>query len=722
MKRKICELVVLLLISTFFKMPSFSLIDYYKSNCQSVKNFESNISDNDRLISRSKLIGKGFSIANFINFINKNNSSPFFSDISQLSIPMILFLLLTFSSFLTFCFFLCCCDRLKKTNEKMTSLFFVFTIIFAILFFGLFVGTFVMLISTYQVFSSPVCEIAKIYVGLIAGSTYTNSTFIGLSNLQTLLTTFQTQIPNFLNLQNDFDVIYGANLQGYALPALQSLLVFSNTYLNSVTSDSNGGVTKPQSILKMSNYVNYEIFNEFNMVDQATNQITNAMFIGTKVNTQINGTALFSQAVQIFQTSFINFQLNLSGNLQSYLKLIINGLNFGSASFWVAIFLLFISLTLVGVTAMFVWFQNINKVDRCRLGAKILLILIAFVTFLLSFLCFYYVLMSITITSTCLTIPTVLNTIDLSSLLNSWGVVLDPAVNTIVANCIPKAASGNPYYLVNDTIGRNFDIIYYLDGVTHFNNLINFLQKNGTNSSGITNVIDYWTKISTGILIDQLPVTQTLVNLNNLTSCGKVSYQFNAINCTSGIPCSPIFQNSGFIPPNCCDASRANFLYNNLYSYLNDEWNLMSQMINDLAGSSISTPNSLETTAKLNCIQVSANFQNIKNQTGSFLTSLSSKGGFLNNLNCTIVRQNILNIEELLCFNVNNKLVTFTIVLVITILTLLAGSWTLCLALVTMEKFIENFKIQPDTSRNDSNARFLGKDNPDYDPEKELVY
>lgn len=645
-----------------------------------------------------------------IKWATGTGPSPVFTEMSQVSVPLLFMIIFAAASFGIFISFIFTCDRCKKTNARLAYAFFVLSIVFAVIFMAFYLACFGISIPTSSGLKTPLCEVARIYMNFASGISYNKSSFIGFNRFNNLIKDFANSIVNFPNLQSQFEKLFTGNLESLALPALQSLLIFSDNYSGRQTSDGSGQVSSPVTVRNLTATVNEKIGAEFTFFDKATNRITSAMQVGLRIDSTINGTTLFKNGIVDFGVQMNNFQIYLQGNYKSGVSWAISVLNTGSSSLWGVFVVCLFAVGLLVVAIIFIWYQNTGKIDRCRLGAKIMLVLLGFICLLLSIFLIYFASLSVGVTTACKSIPLLLSTQNMVDLMFNWGIQADPRLVKLAQNCLSLSGKGSVYYLVDDTFDQLNGIITYLDGLSLFDDLQSGLNSTNFGSNAINALVSSWGLYSQSILVDQPGAVSSLKYLNNMTKCGGVSYQFNAVNCTNNQTCLGILGGQGLMAFSCTDPTSTSFIYNNLLSFVNDEFSLLTAMINDFSGPAPNTPLSLIIQTKQACFSFASIFNNIKNQTGSFINWLPEKGGFARNMNCTVIQQNLLNVEELLCFQTNNNLVLYSVFLAITVLFLFLANWTVYCTMVNMDRLVEDLKIHQDTARNLSGVRFLDQE------------
>ena len=199
-------------------------------------------------------------------------------------------------------------------------------------------------------------------------------------------------------------------------------------------------------------------------------------------------------------------------------------------------------------------------------------------------------------------------------------------------------------------------ILDFIDGLSLLGSTLKNITNEGMTSPSINSTITTWDLIAKSILPGQVSAISTLKSLNNMISCGGTSLQFNRFNCTNS-NCQEIINSTGFVMPSCA-SSKASEMFQNLQNFVIDESLLMMNMINDLNSTEIGvlTPNSLQIGYRNQFQQSSKNFQVISATLGRFLIPANVfSDGFLRNCNCTIVRNQLSNLNDQFCSDFNNS-------------------------------------------------------------------
>lgn len=687
MKIKSFTKLALILILTFtFAKTQSQVNTLFNQYCNSTRLNSLQISQTERETARLALKGSAFSGTSLSNYLNDSNISPIISQIGAAVILAAILVIAVLQSFITFLTFFCCCDRAAEPSTKCAKLFALISLLFLVCFVSILAAFVYYAIGISSNMTNAVCGIIAIPYDLLFGAQYPNMTFIGFPNLQYVLGNFSNSAPNLSQVSQNFNNIVSQNLPQSTGPAISSLFNFYIKYTNSKTANGNGIQSAPAIIQTLIPGINAQIQKEFSFYDITANQLTNACRTGVLMGQD-------SSIVNAFQSSSTSFVAQLA-NITDYLNITISGaalgvnmiLKYSPIGTWVAVGTggVICLLSLLGIIA--ICLMSGNGSSSYRTCVKLCLAINGFILVVLGLIGLLLLIVSIVITSTCQIVPTLLNTdpTNILKTINSFGFNLsNPILNTI-SNCLPIGASGNISDIVSNTNPNATNVINYLDGLTLYNSIKNNLTSESLISPAINQTISLWSNILTSVYPDHSTAISSLVTLNQQVSCGNISFQMNSINCTNNPSCQGIFQvNTANIP--ACAPSSAQQLFINLKAFVVDEANLMSGMISDLNSTGTnnsSTPNSLQMGYRTSLNLVQQDFEAIKSLVGNFLTPASIfPGGLIQNTNCTILRQEIMNLEVSVCFNLNNYLYMFSALLLGAVFSFLIMSWMLYCAI-----------------------------------------
>lgn len=695
------------------------VVSFYKSHCVLKPQLESNTTYTNRIYNRGKLIGYNIDFGSFMNIINHGSVSFLVQQVAYITGPIITWVILLIFIIIIFGLFLYRCDRLTTTNQKCANACFVLSSVFCTLIIFSTIAILVTAITTGNSLKDSKCEMARFYIMFVSGLNYTSSSFQGFASLQGILTDLNTALPSFPALLGNYQQMYNSNLESLALPALQSLLVFTNMYSGRKTSNGFGHSKVPNTIANLTYGVNQDLHAEFSRFQVAANRLTSGAAVGIRLSLNETYRMFFSQAIKDLKSQVAVMQNVLSDKMSSDVNKAINGLGAGSSLIYVCLCFTFIGLVMAVLCLVFLWYQNENKVDRCRNGVKVMLLVTMGITIFLSGILVFYALFAVTVTSGCRAIPQVLDSPDIIGLFYRWGISFNSTMTKIAQNCLSLGGTGNLDYMFQDRYGQFNNMWFYLDAVSLFLSAQKNIHASLPSESAIQRLVLTWQSYAKVIRLDHSSASLALEEFNNYTSCTGISYVFNNANCTGKTNCAGVVQQEGYLPSSCvADASMATFLFNNLKAFVEEESDLLTRMVEDLAGYAPTTPLSLITHTKQAFTLVMPEFQPILDNTGAFLRYLPIGGGFTANMNCSTLRVTALSIEEQVCFKANNILVGFVIILGFTVFAMFGFSLTLFITMICMERLVEDLKIHQDTARSFSKLNILDPENSCFPDDK----
>lgn len=641
-----------------------------------------NITVEDRLAMRSSQQGVYISVKSVIDVIQNQSVSNIMKEAGAYIILMIILTVACLISFIVFLAYCCCCDRHSSGTVRKSKLYVFLTCLFIVVFTALFIALLVFLgkLNTNQ--NSTGCAIASIPHDLIDGATYGDLKFLGFKPLTDLLMSFKNELSSITTLSKDFDAIIAQDLGASSKAALNSLPAFYNKFKDSTTNDGTGTAAKPMSVQTLTQNVNDAIFTEFSIYDQVSTKITEAAQTG-------KGYAN-SGSITSIQTSLdevANQLSSLTTQISSVFGTAVTGIDYfnqyAPIGYWITLglgLLIFI-LGYIAVVILICMIRKHN--DYGRMGVKFCLSFNGFLIFILGILAIILLVASISLGTVCHAVGEVLTSTDVATTINAYGVEMDDFVNKIINQCLPAGSSGDVTTLITGNTDAFSGSKTFLDGLSLYDALKANMTQAGDSSPTINATVSVWADLKTSYWPDQANAVVSLNQLNNLVSCGDQRWELNSKNCTSTSGCQGVYGSSSFSAPTCSsNSAQATTLYNNLKQFTQDEDSLLGNMISSLSGADANTPLSLNNANKSKIKSVFTSFDNIKSKLQSSIDKVSSfNNGLAANLNCTILRREIDNLESTFCFKFNQSLYYFAVLLIWIVFFLFFYSWCICYAL-----------------------------------------
>lgn len=674
---KIGLIVILMFALTTSKTYNESYADYCSSDV--IQSF--NTSEAERIKLRSESRPPYASLDAVEEYIKQNSVGKIASEIGN---PVILtFILAAFCilTFLTFWGFFCCCDRANSASDKTATICWIASIVLFLGFTGLFVTSMVFMGKAWRDSKSSNCFFASATKNIIEGVNSTDFNYIGLSKLINVFKEFGSEVSIVSTLAADFEAINKSKIREKTSSALSSLPPFYEKFKDSVTSDGTGEKSKPISIQGLNSNINDAIFAEFSVLDQTATRVVNAALVGKGYSQSLsyvyvqssvssianNIESLVDEMIDVYDKADSGFQAYNT----SFTAGLATSLGIGSA------FLVFGILSLVYIGLM-IFKQN----NVCRSGVKIFININAFLTLIISLLAIVVFGTSITIGTGCNFLQELLDASQPINVFNKVNITFDDVVVKSIIQCLPNEASGNLTVAIAPDLSLISSLEVFIDGFSTFNSLQASLTQSQNGSQAIQMTAELWKQFKISVKADQPKAINSLGLINEMISCDNTSFQLNALNCTSD-NCKGIYNTSSFSSPTCSsNPAYANSLFINLKSFTNDEDNLLGSMIKDLTESQTPTPGSLNTAARNTFISLLPSIQNIAysfNKTFSKINQMQN--GFIKNTNCTVLRYDLQNLENAMCFSLNKNLYMFALFLILAVVMAILNSWVTCCTL-----------------------------------------
>lgn len=680
-------------VATAFSAP---IDDYYSQYCKN-STLVTSLNTFDRGVARAGIVGVGLDLNAYgsakdgqkMNSVAKSQAGAYLI----LLIILGLIIILSVFAFLGFC---CCCDRVTVPNDSRAKTFVSCGVILLVVFVALFITTIVYLGFMQSNYNDSMCSIVRMPYETINGVGLQNGNrFIGLSLISQVFGNFTAYASWIPQSYSSFVNIFNRNLPSLTATAIQSLINFNLAFNGSVTSNGNATMTAPISVKTLTPFVNQNLQNEFQMFDTAANKISIATQSGMTLGaaaaneaTWSSANALLTNVISQMNTTRAYFADTVAPGFVTVAKVFQNT----PTGYWITLGLGFCLIALVIVIVGTVFRMSSTKTDSFRVGAKACLIFLCLIGFCLCILSIFMFISSVGIATVCKNLPLVLNSnkVSIGSLINSWGFAMTDTLNSSLTTCIAADANGQLsgfYSSLNSSIPAT--VLEYIDGFVAFKNILSLVANGSTTSPAIQSTVNIWSNYQTSYWADQPTAVTVLSQLNQQVSCSTISYALNPQNCTKS-GCIGIYQTPSPSIPSCAPTS-ANQLYTNLKQFTSDEFVLLSNMISNLNSTGAVTPNSQQAVYRMAFYQAIPDYNQFVSTSGFFLSPLPTMtGGFLENANCTFLRTEALVFEEKVCFNYNNSLYYFTVMLAICTLLTLLISWSLCLGLVTVGERVES--------------------------------
>lgn len=616
------------------------------------------------------------------DIITNSKISKAFSQIGAPVMLMAILLIFCLISFIVYLSFCCCCDRASSAAKKTAQICGGISALLLLIYMGFFIASMVYVSRVNSANKSAYCFLASLTKDLLEGVLTPEFQFVGFNNLTTILTSFQTEIASIAAVANDFDAINAKNIPAQTKAALNSLPTFYSKYKDSTTSDGAGAKSRPLTVQNLTANINDFIYTEFQIYDQAANQITQAAQIGKQYvqNNSIKD-AQNSIAAIIIEIKDIADKIGIfftdAESAVAYYRLS-NGISFGFklGEGILCLVLGIASLLLIG-------FMIKNENNKGRIAIKVFLCLLGFLAFVLAIASLVVLCLSATVGSSCKILAAFMSTTNPTAELAKYNLTADGLVSSVLNECMPIGASGNlTNFFTNGTSIFNSSQ-QFIDGLAVYQTLKDNLTTYGDYSPSINATVAIWNQFKTSVYPDQTNAIASLAQFNELIKCNGIYYQLNSKTCPDITSCKGIYDTASFSAPSCsANPSSANSLFLNLKAFTTDEDKLLGDMVNDLQGNNPSTPLSLNAQARTSLKSVVPALDNIqKKLTNTVSLASTFADGFSRSVNCTIIRRELNNLESSLCFDLNKNFYYYAVVGSFQVCFLFLFCWMLCFTL-----------------------------------------
>jgi len=630
------------------------------------------------------------------------------------SIILLFVCIVTLIVTLSFC---CCCDHVDGASERTAKVCMGITLLFLIVTVVFFILTMVYLGKFKSSLDSAICFVGKIPYNAVHGYSTVDMTFIGLTPLRTIFNSMSTEITSIQSMGSNFDQIVALNLPASTAKAYSDLETFYNKYSGSTTSDGQGVQSKPGSITTLTKEVNQAVGIELAIFKVAGETLDGAAKAG-KGFTSGNSTAEIQSAlaqaatmIQNFTTIFVNFSTDAAPAINSTSKYIPVGL-YVSVAFGCVLMVLCI---LAGLVVSLSLFQHKNVV-RC--GVKLCLFLVSLMVLILSIVAVVMYVASFVLGTTCSAIPTIVSQTNLTTWLASYnisGLDITGQTGDLLNTCMAQGGSGDMASLFLGNATNYLSAQNFLVNITQYQQLKSNMSASGPNSLTIVQTSAIWALLRDCLMFDQQNAATSLIGLNNAVLCGNQQMVFDSVNCTSGGPstCVPIKTTASWTPPACTtNPVSAQTSFTNLKAYCNDENTLLSNMIKDLNDTAVSTtPGAQVTKYKADFTSAFPLFDQVVQALTNTLTKVQSvTTNFGKSLNCTVVRQELLDLEAVMCFSTSPNLANFSNWLALFVLFTILTIYGLCCTLRCTFVPDNDIAYEVVDAQPPDNAMYSGKD------------
>lgn len=597
---------------------------------------------------------------------------------------ILLIILMAFCFISTIVFIVLCCGKYKKETSR-TGVYTAFGCLFFWFYVPLFVAIIVFIAMSKHKYRRVYCTVYDIPASLIGGVNDSESKFLGLQNLNTMLTNFRGDLGDMTALSGSFNNIFAANPPSFTNAAWTTLINFVSTYENSRILNGEGVVSKPNSIRRLSPSVSDQIETDFVNIDMTAQRIQMTAEEGRRYQTASYRNTINSslEAATIKIQSLIQ---ELETLFNPFTKEADKAIDYAVIGFWVLLGvgsgLVIISfITLMILCCICTW----QRCDKGRFPAKLLLVLIGILMLCFTVLVFIIMVGSVSGSGFCGFIAEVNR--------GNYAVFdeLDEKVSdeliTLFRTCADRAQSGNLRDILLTTATQReayTSANTFLDGLLSYK-IYQTVLRSETGSVGITNQVQEWTALQTGVRSDFLQVDRALAELNELVKCDDQVFYLSSVSCPADVKktCKGIAELDTFAAPGCSDnTATTNQHFADLKAYLAEENVLMTNLIADLTTLNNTSPQGRFNSAQIALDGLSTSYNSIYNSMSTTLDVANEYQAPQTDLiDCRVLRRSLLNFEKESCFGFNYYVYIILVLAAVSAVLLFFLSWCICCAL-----------------------------------------
>jgi len=691
--RYLATLVILILASPTL-LRTYKQI--YDETCTSdgLKNLD--ISEEERVKKRDSLISTYVSVPSVASFVQTKEIKYLAKEAGSYLILMIILTALCLGSFVFYLMF-CCCKRAKSASRFKSQAFCFISIAPLVTFLALFIVMLVYLGKMNINRMDTSCGVASVPNNFIDGVNTNTLKFLGLKTLFSVLTDFKSEISNLQGLGPVFSSILNSGIVDLSSQALASLPTFYQKYANSTTLDGTGVQNRPLTVRQLTPKINPQIEKEFATYDEVSEKLLRSAAAGRNLLAS-NSLNDVQNTIQMIINELKNLTSDVTDNFSAVIDTVDYFDRYSPIGYWITLGF-GIVMVIASIAAMILAFYTVKKItDRYRLVIKIIIAVIGFFSFLMGIIAIVMLVGTIGLGSVCQAAAGILNANDIKAEIKQYQLKISPFVENVLINCLPLNSTGDLTNLFTNGTDVYAQTTYLLDGVTFYRDIQAAVVNQTSLSPAIKTTTDQWENYRVSIFADHDNIKPILDQLNDLVICGDYYFAMNEVNCTDA-NCQGLYNTTSFKPPSCSqDQTQAATLYQRLKEVATQQDTLLTAMQKDLNGPSSSAPLTLQNNlkAKLNELNPILNDLSARLQkTTQF--SRSFQQGFAKNMNCTVLRKALNDIETTLCFSFNVNLYYFVCLLCFVVLSLLMMAWALWLMLFCTPKMLKGTEVKRET-------------------------
>lgn len=678
---KVTACLILLAAMLSLAQAQTTVVDRRNSYCDgsipaidmTTKQFESMRTERDNIFTDN--------YSNIVDYYKNNDIGELFLAFLPWAILLLILMLFCFISIIVF--ITLCCGKYKRETNR-TGVYTAFGCFFYWLYIPLFAAIIVFIAQAKHKYNRVYCTVYDIPATLIGGLNDDTDKFIGLENLNTMLTNFKGDLSDMTSLSTQLNTIFTTNSPSYTNAAWSSLSNFVSTYEDARIQNGSGVISKPNTVRKISPAVSENVESEFVQVDMTAQKLQLTAEQGRRYQTA-SYRATLDSSIQVATAKIDTLVTELKVLFDPLTDNSDEAIKFAYIGFWVLlgvgsgiIILAFIVLTIL--FCICTW----QRCENGRTTSKVLLAFIGLLVLFFAVLVFIIMVGSVSGSSFCGIIAEVNR-----GNYNVFDVISEKVESDLLAlfkNCSLVEENGN---LGNILMTTSAQKEAYNSMTTFFDGLLAYgiyekKYKDTAGSSGITAQVEGWKKFQSGVFSDFQQVDAALANLNELIKCDDQIFLLTSASCgDEEKTCKGVLETDTYSAPSCSDnQAQANQNFTDLKNYTIEEQALMTSMVTDLSGTTAQTPNTKFTNAKIVLNNLSSPYTVIYNALSASLAPAVNYEATQSELvDCRVFRRVLLNFEKESCFGFNYYVYIILVIAAVCAVLLLFLSWCLCCAL-----------------------------------------
>ena len=575
--------------------------------------------------------------------------------------------LFSFIYFFIYCF---CFQKHRKATEKKAKPFLILSIISLIGFLIFCIASVVYFAKLRNGYKQISCIIHKVPADIMQGISEVENEYIGLRPLNDLISTFPVEVYFMKALATRFNQINRLNIRGNARSPVRALPDFFVEYRGETTTDGKGFQSRPISVRELSPGVSPEIEKEFNDFSDVGISLGSAAIVGLTIGNN-DREDTYADVAKTASEELTNMIIDIneeftiiSGNMDTALEYSVITYYFG---FGIGITVVALALCLVIVLLC-----QSNK-QRCMGRLKLIktfLIIMSFITLCFATISILLFIVSTAVASYCKFQRDMLNANDVTFFLNQYELNLNPSLLNLISRCVTSFSTGS----ISDLLGymdKNGELVddvqTFYDGFISYQKLYNQIHNNNLDSVEIMSQVKLWRLYADGYNFDHENVQETIEEFNDLLKCQGIEYVLNKERCSGKHDrCEEINLEEVFIAPECTKRpERIEYLAKVLKTYLKETQELMMLLETNLASTEKDTANKRFRNLKRLLREAKPYYLNIKKRLPmSFGITRPYKTKFNDFVNCKRIRQELEDLEAVVCFHTNREFYFFFIMIV----------------------------------------------------------